>query len=219
MNGVYMPLRYSNDNWRYYDTATGDVLNYLGTSAFPTAGVLPASWVQLVDGAATTPSDVVLPNTPTFTMPGGAPTNQQRLIYGTSDMTPFLTGVVIFEGLSQAASVQVKSRKYMENQLEPLDGGVNQVALAVRPFAKQSPMYDPIALEVVAVTSQSAPHAYPAEANDFGTVMKSIWNTLKTVGRHILGATDLAAAAGIPGAAVASGIGHAVETIGSALGL
>jgi hypothetical protein len=209
-NGLYMPLRFAENTWRYEVAAPGAPVLYSGAGASPTSGYLPGSWIQIADSSAASPSAVNLPQTPTYTLPSEAPTVGGAIIYGTSDATPFLTGVAFFEGISTEASVQIKSRIYMENQLEASTYGVNAAGTALRAFAEPSPIYDWAALEVAATVSQAGPHAYPASANDFSTVMGSIWNTLKSVGKHVVGALDIASGLGLPFAGPIAGVAHAI---------
>lgn len=217
VNGVYMPLRFTDAVWNYYDTYQGLTISYLGTGDTPTSGVLPASWTQLTDSSQVNPGNVNLPVPLAITLPSGAPTQLSSIIPGTSEITPFLTGVVFFEGLDVSASIQVKTRQYMENQPEAsvLDstGELAQAtaaATAIRPFAEVSPLYDKQAIEVAALVAQAEPHAYPASANDFSSVMRSIWDTVKSVGKHVVGFADVLSGLGVPVAGTVSTIGHAL---------
>jgi len=198
-NGGYMVMRSNVNSQPYLDCGGDAAIAYDGVGDTPTPGFLPETWFQIkanvpgLDNFDLTPA-------PTFTLPSGAPSlSIQKYMYGISTPDAFLTGVVFFEGLDQAASVQVKSHLFLENEL---DAGTGSSAL--RPFAKTSPLYDMTALERVAVVEQASPHMYPASFNDFSTVMKSIWGVLKKVGLPI---ADVLAGAGIPLVSPAIGIG------------
>jgi hypothetical protein len=212
VHGCYMPLRFTENSWVYQQPRDGVLVGYDGTGTSPTDGFLPQQWVQIVDNSALTPATVIMPNgVPTFAVPSEAPTVGSKMVYGISDPTPFLTGIVFFQGIDVAASAQIKSRVYVEGQPEAATFSATGGA-SIRPFCEPSPLYDPQALHNAALIAQVSPHAYPAADNDFSGVMSKIFSVLKTVGGAITGVARIASGLGLPGAGT-------VATIGGALGL
>jgi hypothetical protein len=120
---------------------------------------------------------------------------------------------VFFQGIDKAATLQVKTRRYMENQLEVVNQGSGPAQAALRPFLHPSPIYDFAAVECAAIVAQTSPHAYPASDNDFGTVMGKIWNTIKSVGSHVVNALDIAGGMGLPFAGPIAQIGKGLMAL------
>jgi hypothetical protein len=119
--------------------------------------------------------------------------------------TDMLTPVVFFEGLSVGtssgttigASVRVKSRDYLEC--------ISTGAGAISPFVHRSPVYDPRAIDVVCTIGQMGADAYPSRYNDFGDMLRAIWNGVRTVATPLLGVTS--AIPGIGGVVSRLGLG------------
>jgi hypothetical protein len=129
------------------------------------------------------------------------------MVPSVSDETPFLTGVMFFEGIDTAASVQIKTRIYMENQPEAQVAG-GATGNAIRVFAQPSPLYDRRALEHVALIAQASTHCYEAADNDFSGVLSKVWDVLKTVGSSVTAGLDIASGLGVPFAGTGAQIGH-----------
>jgi len=114
-----------------------------------------------------------------------------------------LTPVVFIEGLSVGvgsqvgASVRVKSRDYLEC--------ISTGAGAIAPFVHRSPVLDQRAIDVVCTIGQMGADAYPSSYNDFGDMLRAIWNGVRTVATPLLGLTS--AIPGIGGVASKLGLG------------
>jgi hypothetical protein len=190
-HGVYMPMRFV-DTVHIFQEAAGDGRLTDGTT------VSPESFGSII--SATTPGGVAGTNNivaipaPTFTTPPTLP-NATQLYYGASTPGNLLTGVMFFMGLNTVASLEVKSRMHLENQ-------VSRDGFAVQSFVHSPPVYDADALEVVAKVSQVQKHAYYASYNDLGSILGSIWGAIKSVGKPI---AQLVEDSGIP---ILSSIGH-----------
>jgi hypothetical protein len=119
------------------------------------------------------------------------------------------TGVIFFLGLDHSASVQVKTRISLECT-------ANTDGVDITPFLHASPLLDRDALDVAAMAGQVMADGYPASFNSFGSIMKSIWGAIKSIGKPILG---ILGGSGIP---VVSTVGHiggkVIEGLESVLG-
>jgi len=117
--------------------------------------------------------------------------------------TDMLTPVIFFEGLTvgtstqTGASVRVKSRDYLEC--------ISTGAGAISPFVHRSPVLDQRAIDVVCTIGQMGADAYPSSYNDFGDMLRAIWNGVKTVATPLLGVTS--AIPGIGGVVSKLGLG------------
>jgi hypothetical protein len=113
--------------------------------------------------------------------------------YGTEGLYNFLTGVVLFRGISGAANLSVKTRIGIEAQVER--------GTAVAPFQHASPPLDKEAIDQVTRVSQMTPMAYPSCYNDLGeilNVIKKVLGGIKNVG-GVLGGLGVPMVGGISG--------------------
>jgi hypothetical protein len=103
------------------------------------------------------------------------------------------------------ASFRIKTHMFIEGQLSfghPV----------LTPFAHGSARLDNKAMEMVANISQVALDAYPASYNSLGTILKSIWEGIKSVAKPILNVASM-----IPGVAPYAIAGNAVISAGETL--
>lgn len=95
-----------------------------------------------------------------------------------------LTAVTFVSGLagSDAAtgltpSLRVKRRMFLEC--------LANAGAGVAPFAHPAPLWDLDAINKVVLVMQQYDDAYPASYNDFGDILGTIWNGLKSVGETV----------------------------------
>jgi len=180
MHGVYMPMRFSQPTHLFVDTDHGDVFQFTNGEEPPVLYQYPSA----VLGIVSSPTNAFLFDTiangvtPTFNSPPGAP-HETQVSWGVSKPLNQLTGVLFFEGLDPAASLEFKSKMFLECQAD-------QRGAAVLPFVHSSPISDCSALEVVAQVGQVQRHAYEAAYNDFGSMLSSIWNAISGLARPIV---------------------------------
>jgi hypothetical protein len=207
--GVYMPLRFRDPIHLYRDAASGASIQYSASDP----GNTPATWLQIrssPDGTAPEQQNTIVNDglTPTFTAPSSTVTNAQ-MAWGCSQSGNLFTGVIFFLGIDKSASVQVKTRISLECT-------ANTDGVDITPFLHASPLLDREALDVAAMAGQVMADGYPASYNSFGSIMGSIWNAIKSVGKPIL---NILGGSGIP---VVSTIGQLggklVQGLESALG-
>jgi hypothetical protein len=179
-NGIYMPLRFPDPVHNYVDAADGEVVVYDAGTTPPTQ--VPQSFFTvssaLSNGGPPVVNQIIDIPTPAFQTPVDVP-GADSIGYGASNPGNLFAGVVFFLGLSPSASVQVKSRMHLECQ-------VDTSGTAVQPFLHSSPILDRQAMDIVATIGQVQSHAYPAKFNDFGGILGSIWDAVKSVAKPIL---------------------------------
>jgi hypothetical protein len=140
----------------------------------------------LSPSSGVTIGQVVLPNpiSAAFPPPSGFGYTRDSYVPAVSESGNMLCGIVVFEGLSPLASVDVKDRMHLEctvakpGQLTftSSPGTADFTGPSpVLPFAHKPPMVDTMALEFVSAMGQRLPPAYPASAND----LSKIWNWVK----------------------------------------
>lgn len=117
----------------------------------------------------------------------------------------FMTCYASFISLSPEATVQVSATVLFEGRSSTASG-------LVAAMATPSPILDRASLDAAIIISQVTPDAYPASANDLGSMLKSAWGALITYGRPVISAY---AKSGLPYSQVAAtvdrGIGYAQQ--------
>jgi hypothetical protein len=174
--GAYMPLRFPNPVHQYVTAAQGGTVTYTGGESAPDSFFTVTS--ALTNGGTPVINNIVVTPVPTFTTPTDIP-NANQMGYGASDPGNIFAGVVFFLGIDKAATIQVKSRMHLECQ-------VTSQGTAVQPFIHSSPVLDNEAIDVVAKVGQVQSHAYPANYNDLGGILGSIWDAVKSVAKPLL---------------------------------
>jgi len=170
-HGVYLPSRFLDFDMRLVemirtsdammcqgiDSATTQVsfLNSETAGAISTVGIPCLSRPLLMEGN-------FLSAWPSYAWvnPANQTAGTQPLDSGHSGMTP---GVMIFRGLSNAASITVRS--YYGLELVPT------IYSSFRQFCKPAPAYSEIALRTYAAVSHELQYAYPASYNSFGDLL------------------------------------------------
>jgi hypothetical protein len=174
--GAYMPLRFPNPVHQYVPAASGGVVTYEGDASAPDSFFIVRS--ALTNGGTAVVNAINVTPTATFTTPTDIP-NAGNMGFGASLPGNIFSGVVFFLGIDKSASVQVKSRMHLECQ-------VDTAGAAVQPFVHSSPVLDTEAIDVVAKVGQVQSHAYPADFNDLGGILGSIWGAIKSIAKPIL---------------------------------
>jgi len=175
--GVYMPLRFDQTVELYRDCGAGGVVIGSGTPASNTPQTYATITSATTEGGVPEINIINSTPTPTFTAGENLPTANQ-MIYGASQAANQLIGVVFFSGIDKSATIQIKSRTHIEAQAA-VDG------YSIQPFVHSSPILDDKAMSVVALVGQVQKHAYYAEYNDLGQMMKSIWNAIWPIGKSV----------------------------------
>jgi len=93
--------------------------------------------------------------------------------------TNMLAGVVIIRGIDKRANLNVKCRIGLESLVE--------APTEVAPFQHASPILDPLAIDRVTQLSQASPMAYPANYNDFSSILNVIKGVLGNIVKPIAG--------------------------------
>jgi len=94
-----------------------------------------------------------------------------------------LTGCTFFVGLpiitgAPTPTIRLKTKLYLEC--------LAANGAAVAPFSHPAPLRDMVAIDRVVGIMQQYDDAYPECYNDFGDIMGTIWDGIKTIGGHIL---------------------------------
>lgn len=177
--GAYMPLRFPDPQFDYKDTAKGGIVTF---NSDPAGNSAPESYFIVksatINGGTVETNQIVSEPTPTFVTPPDIPSASQ-MGYGCSYPGNLYTGVIFFLGIDKLATIQVKSRMHLQCQADPR-------GYAVQPFVHSSPLYDPLAREIVAKVGQVQKHAYYASYNDLSNILGSIWGAIKSVASPIL---------------------------------
>jgi len=108
-----------------------------------------------------------------------------------------LAGIILFRGVARTANVNIKTRIGLESLVE--------TSSIVSPFQHASPVLDRMAIDQVTRLSQASPMAYPAEYNDFSSILATIKNVLSNIVKPIAGTLS---GLGIPIVSDVAGIGH-----------
>jgi len=178
IHGTYMPLRFDQTVELYKSTSNGTV----GTFSTPAGSTCPVHYVRIesavTEGGTIGTNNIIASPVPTFTPPTGT-ADATQMIYAASQACNQLVGIQFFLGIDKAATLQVKSRMFVEATVFA-DG------YDVQPFVHSSPVLDEKALGVVASVAQVQKHCYYAEYNDLGKMMKSIWNAVWPIGKSIV---------------------------------
>lgn len=100
-----------------------------------------------------------------------------------SKVSGMLTGCIFFSGLAldgvaSIPSIRVKTRLYLEC--------LATSGAAVAPFSHPAPLRDMVAIDRVVGVMQCYDDSYPECYNDFGDILGSIWDGIKTVGSTLL---------------------------------
>lgn len=97
-----------------------------------------------------------------------------------------LASVTFFEGLSGVAgaasvtpTIRLKTRKFLEC--------LATTGAGVAPFTHPAPIWDIRAVTRVVQIMQQYDDAYPAECNDFGDILGTIWRGLENLGESVSG--------------------------------
>jgi len=210
-DGAYIPHRFVSPVQQYQETA--------GASYFSKAPVYQS------DGTVTTiqvPSSALTvaysssqgtsidnsenfynPNPPWAAPSGTSALAPERCTWGVSDPGNLCTGVSFFKAISGTASIQVKSRVYLEAEAA-------EAASAAAPYAHKPPCLDRKALDLVTMVAQVQPHVFYARDNDFSSILQSIGKMLPGILGWIDPVADRLTRAGLPFVSpVAKGLGAA----------
>jgi hypothetical protein len=176
-HGTYMPLRFDQTVELYKQAGTGGI----GTFTTPSGSTAPVHYAVIEsavsEGGTVGVNNIVATPVPTFTPPTGT-VDATQMIYAASQSCNQLVGVQFFLGIDKAATLQVKSRMFIE--ATALADGYD-----IQPFVHSSPVLDSKALSVVATVAQVQKHCYYAEFNDLGKMLQSIWNAVWPIGKSI----------------------------------
>jgi len=207
-DGAYIIHKFTNpvDAYLYHETSTsGENRSVLGASATS----FPGRWLSVSEY-----SDAWVTNNTwaegshykhevsTDTFPSNF--NQSETAYGfaCSDPCDMTTAHVRMSDLSPSAAIRIKSRKFLEAHAGFLS--------PVNEYSHPPVDCDKYALEAVAYVMKHQPEAYPAGANSFGTVMKSIFGFL---GKWVNPVVKAAGYLPIPGAKLVSDlVSSGIET-------
>jgi hypothetical protein len=187
--GCYMVHKFDTPLLGYDFTRTGDNQSY-GYEAI--TGVAPAingpeSFLSLYTGDD--------PNTNALAAFDDASYAHYNGYFGYSNITDrnshpwvsapsgVLTGVTFFTGLAldgvaSVPSIRVKTRLYLEC--------LATSGAAVAPFSHPAPLRDMVAIDRVVGVMQCYDDGYPESYNDFGDILGSIWDGIKTIGSTVL---------------------------------
>jgi len=177
--GVYMPLMYNNPAQQFTQVGLG---NAFGT----TPGIPATQYGVLINGGNP------------ITVPVGTGQSIAMLVSPQVNMT---TGVILWRGLYNAATLQVKTRLGLE-----CVPGPNSLWA---PFTESSPPYQPATLAKCTMVRQRLPQAFPAHYNDLSSILDTIGGIIMG---PVRGVADMLGGAGIP---VISDI---ASTVGGGLG-
>nr|QLL27730.1 putative capsid protein [Golovinomyces cichoracearum associated tombus-like virus 1] len=149
--------------------------------------------------------------TPTWVKaPGSSPIDPKLGIWGVSQPGNIHTGVSFFKAISGTASIQVKSRVYIEAEAA-------EKGSPAAPFAHKPPTLDRPALDIVTKVSQVQPHVFFARDNDFSSILASIGKILPSVMQWIQPYADKASETGLPFVSpLGRGLGAFTRGFGSA---
>lgn len=101
------------------------------------------------------------------------------------------TGVAFFKAISGSASIQVKSRVYLEAEAA-------EKRSPAAPFAHKPPTLDRQAIDLVTRVAQVQPHVFYARDNDFSSILQSIGKILPGIMDWVQPVADRLANSGLP---------------------
>lgn len=190
-DGCYIPHRFVQPKQDFVATNPGTLGHAPGSSDSTALAQVPLTGLWLMNEPSTTlelshTMDMITGGTWTAALSGLY--DPAIMDWGYSEPENFYTSVTFFLGISNQASVQVKTRLHVE--AEAL--GRNS---ASAPFSHQSPMLDRQALDLVAKVGQVQQHVFFAADNDLGSILASIGKILPGI---VTPVADIVGSSGIP---------------------
>jgi hypothetical protein len=166
--GVYMPLKFNDPESLFSPLESTGYSSNNGTSP------------NIADNPEMANSPIVLVHNGENTwLRSGDPSDGSCQVLTAAGLVNLQTGVVIFNGLSKQASLDVK----VVNALEVVADGTS----AWTGFMKSAPDSDPGVMRQVHAVQKALPSAHPASANFLGTLLTTIAPTLGRIALGLVG--------------------------------
>jgi len=190
--GCYIPMRFIQPVQLYADTITGTTqTGVVGDGS--ALGAQPSTGIWMLTAPSATieggGTDDVYNPTATWTENTFLDVMRaSKMDWGVSRPGNQYSAVSFFLGISNQATLQVKTRTYIQAEVVGVDS-------PAAPFTHKSPLLDRAALDIVTKVGQVQEHVFLAKDNDLGSILASVGKILPGI---IAPIGDLLAGSGIP---------------------
>jgi len=187
--GAYIPVGFVNPANQFSPNLAGELLYDNGTTGGENTLIgMGGGIVELRDSHMSIPMQFVYTADTTTVTPGAGATVKLVEPFG-PDNTQI--GVTLFVGLHPLSSLAARTKYRLE--------GTTSFDSAWSPFIAKSPVYDQRAIEHTIIVKGELQHAYPAEYNSLGKILKSIGQAIVSVIKPVASISGAIGNLGIPG--------------------
>ncbi|AIO11154.1 capsid protein [Mosinovirus] len=197
--GCYIPVGFVNPANQFSANLAGE-LHYNNSGGTDTLLGMGGGIVELRDSHMSIPMQFVYTPDTTSTTPGSGTV---KLVepFG-PDNTQI--GVTLFVGLHPLSSLAARTKYRLE--------GTTSFDSAWSPFIAKSPIYDQKATEHAIIVKGELQHAYPAEYNSLGKILRSIGQAIVSVIKPVASISGAIGGLGIPGVSSIANIVNKIAT-------